>query len=962
MSQVANKKPTFTMSGGDDKSMNLTSSGSMSSGPGLTTNKLKQWDRKNSEQRQHQLHQQFSSSVSPSSGSGTSPTQQQQQQKQQQQQQFSNPQPQPQRVYTMSSALPSQQQMNALNDGNQSESDASSFNLSTDAEDSEYETMKRSSMHYPPANLNNLGAGLTALDTSAIDTVGSITSYTTDEDRKIFPNLPTDDEMTLGTDASSKTGQPMPPSLLLQPLPNPMQVSQVTVPLKERNKNSTAVETKHTPMASNAVANHASVNTSVNTSTNTSVNTSNDSSFVKINNNPHKSLDPSWTNFAVDPANQPTSTKSSKSISRNRPGGTPRNFTSPKSTTSSNTDFSNDGFGAVRTGSAGKKSASKSSNDGFNKKPQTKNFATPNDGFADFGDFADFGNFPSTADIDKDGAQWATVKEEKKDADQSSWENHNKNFFGNTSGSKSSKPNTSTSFGNDIDDPAWNVNVNIPSPNTKSNDNNKDDPFAASAVGSGSYVSSGTSSGFQSGTSSGFQASTNDSSLTELLEAAKSKRNHRRTYSSGNRHSSRLSTSSVNSAPAITAAYLRQHHNLGGKNQTGGDDPHFDAGPSMGNSYGGNQFTGDSVSDIIHNLEATDRVKRAEQITSYHSMGDAGVVATARAAKERLRERRRQRESAAGATGRNYDQSYSDEEEEGGKNSESWLFDQVTGAIGPAGIAADLESLSGRSNKSKNSYGGKSHGNRRRSSRKTGSRRHRSDRSVDSHGSRASKYSHRSTKSFLSQMSEQSRSVANDLLRLEMQLAMVGNAKDADGLPIASSAAARLSSGASTGGGSRTSMRSSGRKSSGGMGSRHAASSSSSVVRRSKATIVAPPGKLGIILANRSDSKGTVVSGVRTSSVLVDRISPGDRIVAIDGEDVSQMTVSEITTIMSRKAEYERRLTILTATAAAIAPARTGLEMRSPNSFSSPKAGDYGRDLNSFSSPKAAEYGRRYGE
>ena len=76
--------------------------------------------------------------------------------------------------------------------------------------------------------------------------------------------------------------------------------------------------------------------------------------------------------------------------------------------------------------------------------------------------------------------------------------------------------------------------------------------------------------------------------------------------------------------------------------------------------------------------------------------------------------------------------------------------------------------------------------------------------------------------------------------------------------------------------------------------------------------MLAPPGKLGIILANKADSKGTVVSGVRTSSVLAEKVSPGDRIVAIDGEDVSLMTVSEITTIMARKSEFERTLTVLT--------------------------------------------------
>lgn len=54
-----------------------------------------------------------------------------------------------------------------------------------------------------------------------------------------------------------------------------------------------------------------------------------------------------------------------------------------------------------------------------------------------------------------------------------------------------------------------------------------------------------------------------------------------------------------------------------------------------------------------------------------------------------------------------------------------------------------------------------------------------------------------------------------------------------------------------------------------------------------------------------------MVSGVRTSSVLAESISPGDRIIAIDGEDVSRMTVSEITTIMARKADFERSLTVL---------------------------------------------------
>jgi C-terminal processing protease CtpA/Prc len=98
-------------------------------------------------------------------------------------------------------------------------------------------------------------------------------------------------------------------------------------------------------------------------------------------------------------------------------------------------------------------------------------------------------------------------------------------------------------------------------------------------------------------------------------------------------------------------------------------------------------------------------------------------------------------------------------------------------------------------------------------------------------------------------------------------------------------------------------------------------------------TIIAPPGRLGIILANRADSRGTVVSGVRTSSVMAEQISPGDRIVAIDGEDVSLMTVSEITTIMTRNVEFERTLTVLTTprhTSAPALPVGIGAEPLSP--------------------------------
>lgn len=158
-------------------------------------------------------------------------------------------------------------------------------------------------------------------------------------------------------------------------------------------------------------------------------------------------------------------------------------------------------------------------------------------------------------------------------------------------------------------------------------------------------------------------------------------------------------------------------------------------------------------------------------------------------------------------------------------------------------------------------------------------------------------------------MTEASRSVANDLLRLEMQLAMVGSTeKSASGSVGGNSRASYDRSGAASVSGTSIGATSrSSRKSNSGS---HRSSSAAS--RRSKITIVAPPGKLGIILANKFDSKGTVISGVRSSSVLADKLHPGDRIIAVDGEDVSRMTVAEITTIMARKNDFERTLTILT--------------------------------------------------
>jgi hypothetical protein len=74
-------------------------------------------------------------------------------------------------------------------------------------------------------------------------------------------------------------------------------------------------------------------------------------------------------------------------------------------------------------------------------------------------------------------------------------------------------------------------------------------------------------------------------------------------------------------------------------------------------------------------------------------------------------------------------------------------------------------------------------------------------------------------------------------------------------------------------------------------------------------TLIAPPGKLGILLSNAESNTGpTHVSAVRSTSVLAGQVHVGDIFVSIDEEDVSLMNSKEITNIMARKSEFEREL------------------------------------------------------
>mmetsp|Transcript_6546 Transcript_6546/g.9928 ORF Transcript_6546/g.9928 Transcript_6546/m.9928 type:complete len:944 (+) Transcript_6546:134-2965(+) len=423
--------------------------------------------------------------------------------------------------------------------------------------------------------------------------------------------------------------------------------------------------------------------------------------------------------------------------------------------------------------------------------------------------------------------------------------------------------------------------------------------------------------------------------VTSILEETRLKRRSSRNNLNGGGYSS--SNGSVGqSSPAEAGAPAR--HNNGGS---------INSAPAITSSYVRNQVQrskgGSSISRVIDNLELHVNKRQGSGAPSSNG-GGGGASASGdnTSAKERIRRENMSQDSkiidmlAAGNTAGAVAVAKSN------NNSENWLFDEVTGALGPRSVAADLESLGGRSNrsgKSRNSH--KSHRSKKssRGGGGGGHRRHRSkgkslmgsDGSVHSGTSRNSYRSYKSTRSMVSQMSEQSRSVANDLLRLEAQLSMVGKSRreggGGGGSVSGGSVKSRGGIGASGSGSVVSKQRDdcgatvTSRDYSVGRSSHHSsrqhisASARKAAVRslRSKVTVVAPPGKLGIILANRTDSRGTVVSGVRTASVLATQVSPGDRIIAIDDEDVSQMNVKEITTIMARKSEFERVLTLLAA-------------------------------------------------
>lgn len=75
--------------------------------------------------------------------------------------------------------------------------------------------------------------------------------------------------------------------------------------------------------------------------------------------------------------------------------------------------------------------------------------------------------------------------------------------------------------------------------------------------------------------------------------------------------------------------------------------------------------------------------------------------------------------------------------------------------------------------------------------------------------------------------------------------------------------------------------------------------------------IFAPPGKLGVVI-DTPDDGAPVVHAVKDTSVVADRIIVGDKLVAVDDEDVRSMTAIKVSKMISRKgANPSRKLTIV---------------------------------------------------
>jgi C-terminal processing protease CtpA/Prc len=87
-------------------------------------------------------------------------------------------------------------------------------------------------------------------------------------------------------------------------------------------------------------------------------------------------------------------------------------------------------------------------------------------------------------------------------------------------------------------------------------------------------------------------------------------------------------------------------------------------------------------------------------------------------------------------------------------------------------------------------------------------------------------------------------------------------------------------------------------------------------VREELIDIYAPAGKLGVVI-DTPDDGAPVVHAIKDSSVIAEKLQVGDKLVAVDDEDVRTMTAIKVSKLISRKSgNPTRKLSIIRTTVA----------------------------------------------
>ena len=86
---------------------------------------------------------------------------------------------------------------------------------------------------------------------------------------------------------------------------------------------------------------------------------------------------------------------------------------------------------------------------------------------------------------------------------------------------------------------------------------------------------------------------------------------------------------------------------------------------------------------------------------------------------------------------------------------------------------------------------------------------------------------------------------------------------------------------------------------------------SGSALQETVLVIDAPAGKLGVVI-DTPDDGAPVVHAVKDTSVIADQIQVGDKLIAVDDDDVRSMTAIKVSKLISKKsANPSRKLTVV---------------------------------------------------